>query len=400
MAVIGTLHILKNGSTINCECYDNVSDATPVDGGDCWQVSINGKTAYVGLQVAGKTGFDTSLHLSNSKGSSWLVQSKVVKTRKVVINQTAHQTIKVTYNGQVYTSSFTANIGASFSVSVVPETGYNAGTPNVSSGKIPYGTTDYVISASAAVIKRFTITVAQPANGNITVNGQVGTSFTFNYGTQVTIQANANSGYKVTALNVTGIGGVTNPYTFTLTGNISFTSSIQANLTSNVRWKSRMFIGTWVARPKTYALPEILVSGTLKVELNGGAWNFANNKGDYVTEWSVISGTDNIPVSRTVALSAPLQYTADDGPQPRFGGTYNGNASVTIQRYDESSNTWINEWTGYVTVYYGDNDNAINNGTWSKNYGGVTTRIRPVITAIQQTGCRQDCINVYLTRIE
>ena len=207
MAVIGTLHILKNGSTINCECYDNVSDATPVDGGDCWQVSINGKTAYVGLQVAGKTGFDTSLHLSNSKGSSWLVQSKVVKTRKVVINQTAHQTIKVTYNGQVYTSSFTANIGASFSVSVVPETGYNAGTPNVSSGKIPYGTTDYVISASAAVIKRFTITVAQPANGNITVNGQVGTSFTFNYGTQVTIQANANSGYKVTALNVTGIGG-------------------------------------------------------------------------------------------------------------------------------------------------------------------------------------------------
>lgn len=400
MAVIGTLHILKNGSTINCECYDNVSDATPVDGGDCWQVSINGKTAYVGLQVAGKTGFDTSLHLSNSKGSSWLVQSKVVKTRKVVINQTAHQTIKVTYNGQVYTSSFTANIGASFSVSVVPETGYNAGTPNVSSGKIPYGTTDYVISASAAVIKRFTITVAQPANGNITVNGQVGTSFTFNYGTQVTIQANANSGYKVTALNVTGIGGVTNPYTFTLTGNISFTASIQANLTSNVRWKSRMFIGTWVARPKTYALPEILVSGTLKVELNGGAWNFANNKGDYVTEWSVISGTDNIPVSRTVALSAPLQYTADDGPQPRFSGIYNGNASVTIQRYDESSNTWINEWTGYVTVYYGDNDNAINNGTWSKNYGGVTTRIRPVITAIQQTGCRQDCINVYLTRIE
>lgn len=207
MAVIGTLHILKNGSTVNCECYDNASDATPVDGGYYWQISINGKTAYVGLQVAGKTGFDTSLHLSNSKGSSWLVQSKVVKIRKVVINQTAHQTIKVTYNGQVYTSTFTANIGASFSVSVVPETGYNAGTPNVSSGKIPYGTTDYVISASAAIIKRYTITVTQPSNGNITVNGQVGTSFTFDYGTTITIQANANSGYKVTELNVTGIGG-------------------------------------------------------------------------------------------------------------------------------------------------------------------------------------------------
>lgn len=160
-----------------------------------------------------------------------------------------------------------------------------------------------------------------------------------------------------------------------------------------------MFIGVLVDRPKTYSLPEILVSGTLKVELNGGAWNYSGNIRDYVTQWSVVSGTDNNPVSRTVALSAPLQYTAEDG-QPRFGGTYNGNASVTIQRYDESSRTWINEWTGYVTVYYGDNDNAINNGTWSKNYGGVTTRIRPVITAIQQTWCREDCINVYMTRIE
>lgn len=206
--VIGTLHVAHNGTTWNCECYDNEDDASPVDGGDCWQITLaDGRTAYVGLQVAGKTGFDTDLCLDNNAGKTWIVQSKVVKTRRVVINQSANQTIQVTYNGQVYTSTFTANIGASFTVTVVPNTGYNAGNPNVSSGTIPYGTTDYVISASAAIIKRYTITVTQPANGNITVNGQVGTSFTFNYGTQVTIRANANSGYKVTALNVTGTGG-------------------------------------------------------------------------------------------------------------------------------------------------------------------------------------------------
>lgn len=207
MSVSGTLHIAKSGTTYNCECYSSTTEATPVDGGSYWTVKLsNGSTAYVGLQVAGKTGFDTPLQLKKS-GKTWRVQSKVVRTRRVVINQSANQTIKVTCNGQTYTSSFTANIGSSFTVTVTPNTGYNAGKPNVSSGTIPYGTTDYVISASPATIKRYTITVTQPSNGNITVNGQVGTSFTFDYGTTVTIQANANAGYKVTELNVTGTGG-------------------------------------------------------------------------------------------------------------------------------------------------------------------------------------------------
>lgn len=58
------------------------------------------------------------------------------------------------------------------------------------------------ISATAATLKKYTITVTQPANGRIEVNSQVGTSFTYNAGTKVTVQAFANSGYKVTALYV------------------------------------------------------------------------------------------------------------------------------------------------------------------------------------------------------
>lgn len=165
-----------------------------------------------------------------------------------------------------------------------------------------------------------------------------------------------------------------------------------------------MFIGRNVSRPKTYSLPEILVSGTLTVQLNGGAWNYKNNQSDYSTSWTVESGTDNYPVDATtmstIAECSTYDPNAEMGIAPIFSGTYYGNASVTIQALDETTGTWKDEWTGSVTVYYGDNDNAINNGTWSKDYGGITTRIRPVIKAITATGCREDCINVYMTRIE
>lgn len=44
------------------------------------------------------------------------------------------------------------------------------------------------------------VTVTQPANGYITVNGEVGTTFTFAAGTQVTVQAFGNTNYTVAGL--------------------------------------------------------------------------------------------------------------------------------------------------------------------------------------------------------
>lgn len=69
---------------------------------------------------------------------------------RVTITQSANQTIKVVCNGTTYTSSFDAPIGASFTVTVTPATGYNAGTPNVSSGTV---TGAISISAGAATKK-------------------------------------------------------------------------------------------------------------------------------------------------------------------------------------------------------------------------------------------------------
>ena len=125
----------------------------------------------------------------------------ISKTREfiVTINQSPNQTITVTYNGQEYTNSFAASYGSKYTVSISPKNGYIAGTLNHTSGII---TDNIIISATAATLKKYTIAVIQPINGKITINGSTGTSFTFDAGTQITVQAIANNGYKVTALNV------------------------------------------------------------------------------------------------------------------------------------------------------------------------------------------------------
>ena len=129
------------------------------------------------------------------------VSDATIKQFTVAINQSEHQTITVKCNGTNHTSSFTANYGSTYTASIAVSNSvyYTPGTLNHISGTI---TGNITISATAATLKKYTITVTQPANGKITVNGSVGTSFTYNAGTSVKVQATANSGYKVTALNV------------------------------------------------------------------------------------------------------------------------------------------------------------------------------------------------------
>lgn len=125
----------------------------------------------------------------------------VIKQFTVTITQSLNQTITVKCNGQSYISSFKANYGSTYTASVSTSNSvyYIPGTISSASGTI---TNNITISATAATLKKYTITVTQPANGKITVNGSVGTSFIFDAGTSITVQATANSGYKVTDLNV------------------------------------------------------------------------------------------------------------------------------------------------------------------------------------------------------
>lgn len=77
--------------------------------------------------------------------------------------------------------------------------------------------------------KKYTIKVTQPENGKILVNNQVGTEFTFEEGTDVTIKAVADNGYVVNYLDVSNgnTGGVIlNPYHFIIDKDISVSAFI------------------------------------------------------------------------------------------------------------------------------------------------------------------------------
>lgn len=121
----------------------------------------------------------------------------------VTVSQSDHQTISVMCNGATYTESFIAPIGSSWTATITAEAGYNVGTLTTSSGVI---TGDITISATAAVIKTYLVTINQPANGSITAsyNGiTYNANFTVPHGANVTFTCTPNSGYKFTSFSVT-----------------------------------------------------------------------------------------------------------------------------------------------------------------------------------------------------
>ena len=120
-------------------------------------------------------------------------------TYTVTITQSENQTIKVTTNdGVEHTSTFTANYGTTYTVTVTPATGYNAGTPSVSSGTI---TGNLTITATAATIKTFTLSIGATTNQTYvaTIGGVAktatssATNYTVDYGTAYSIVYTANA---------------------------------------------------------------------------------------------------------------------------------------------------------------------------------------------------------------
>ena len=84
-----------------------------------------------------------------------------IKQFTLTINQSEHQTITVTANGQTYTSSVKLDYGTKWKANIVPDTGYNSGTLNKTSGMI---LSDDEVYASAADVISYTINVVQLTN--------------------------------------------------------------------------------------------------------------------------------------------------------------------------------------------------------------------------------------------
>ena len=232
---------LKSGSTITeCICYTTIDEATPktVAGGSTWEIKNNNTVCYLGLvpsNLSGKTGFDTPLKIKKG-GVEYLVQSKVLNYFTVTVTQSEHQTIQVVCNGNTYTSNFQALAGSSYTVTVIPETGYTAGSPSSSSG---YVNSNLTITASPASKASYLVTIVQSANQTITVtcNGTSYTSnFTANYGDKWTATILSSSGYTAGTLSATS-GTITGAITISATAATIIQYKVTLNTVKNGYWQ-------------------------------------------------------------------------------------------------------------------------------------------------------------------
>lgn len=234
------LHLKSDSTVTECICYTTIDEATPktVTGGSTWEIKNNNTVCYLGLvpsNLSGKTGFDTPLKIKKS-GTEYVVQSKVLNYFTVTIVQSDNQTIRVVCNGTTYTSSFQALAGSSYTVTVVPETGYTAGSPSSSSG---YVNSNLTISASPASKASYLVTVVQSAHQTITVtcNGVNYTSnFTANYGDTWTATILASSGYRPGTLSATS-GTITGAVTISATAATIIQYMVTLNTVDNGYWQ-------------------------------------------------------------------------------------------------------------------------------------------------------------------
>lgn len=202
MAVLDTkLHIKKNNVTQECSIYTSESDGTPINGA-VWPVKVNGTSGFIGLYPGDKAGPFPTLLPYKLNGVNYTVQSQVVNMFAVTIAQSSNQTISVTCNGEIHTDSFIAPVGAAWTADIKADIGYNAGALTASSGIV---TGDITISATAAIIKTYLVTINQPANGSVTAsyNGIVyNTNFMVPHGASVTFTCAPNSGYRFISFTV------------------------------------------------------------------------------------------------------------------------------------------------------------------------------------------------------
>lgn len=138
-------------------------------------------------------------------GNTEITADIVADTAQIIITQVEHATITVDTDK---TTTFSATIGTTHTVTITADEGYNVTSLLVNNVAVASGSTftlngETTITAVVAIM-RLNLSVTQPANGSIKINGTVlatGTH-TFDYGTSITALAEANSGYEVEYLDV------------------------------------------------------------------------------------------------------------------------------------------------------------------------------------------------------
>ena len=192
---ITTVTATSSLDTTNAITWTTGSKSFPY--GSTWTAHTEGVTGYTAGEVnlpSGTLTSDTTIY----------AQSAATKKQyTLTITQSAHQTITVTANGNKYTNTVSLPYGTTYTVAIEPAEGYNAGTLNKTSGTL---TGNDSISATAATIKQFTLTITQSEHQTITVTANDKTytsSVKLDYGTKWKADIKPDVGYTSGTLNKT-----------------------------------------------------------------------------------------------------------------------------------------------------------------------------------------------------
>ena len=155
----------------------------------------------------------------------------------ISITQPTGATISVRYDGNDYTSSFSMTRNKPIVITITPTEKYNVNAlywngVSISSGSTQTPTGDASITADVS-IKRISVELPTSiSNGSVSAiaNGTTYTnSFVVDYGTKITINATANTGYHLNSLK-NGSDNITSGTILTATSTISISCSFVINI--------------------------------------------------------------------------------------------------------------------------------------------------------------------------
>lgn len=293
----------------------------------------------------------------------------------ISITQPTGATISVRYDGNDYTSSFSMTRNKPIVITITPTEKYNVNAlywngVSISSGSIQTPTGDASITADVS-IKRISVELPTSINnGSVSAiaNGTTYTnSFVVDYGTKITINATANTGYHLNSLK-NGSTNIANGITLTATSTISISCSFVINIytvnitqpaangtitvtsagenhTSNFTVTHGTTI-TIVATPNTgYDFKSLLVNGN----------SFTSGNSMVVTDDVTIIGSTNTN-SYLVTITNPVGATisATIGSTV-YTNTFTANYGTSI-KYNVSAST------GYDVTSFTYGGTTINNG--------------------------------------
>ncbi len=302
-----------------------------------------------------------------------VVKADVTRIYRLNITQVPNQTIVVTYNGVDFTESFDLPDGSEYTVRLIPDTGYDAGTLNITSGTI--NGEDVDITATAAKKKKFTVTIIQSANQTIHImhKGVDKTStFTAEYEDEIDISITPNTGYNE--------GTVTPKGKVTVTSNVSvsataaqikiFTVSAQQfteqtiTLTRNDRSSSNTTTTSWTDVPyntevtATIALKSAYANSHTKGTLNATSKTITANY--QFTASGATWKTYKITIPKQSNQKITVTYTEPGASSKKLESTTTSAKSVTVKH----GTTWTATISGI-----GD----YNPGTLSPGTSGTVT---------------------------